>query len=955
MNFSSHDLLFNLCRTTLALAVAILLMATLLRLARVTSPTVHRVACALALAVGWSFLQWPVNVPWYQPEVVAESADVPLAGEPIELPHVDLDEPIEAVTDIDLEVLPHDPAAQGDDHLSAAAMPTSDEGAFRTSKVVYPFALGAWGLGMVAVALAWGVGYLRFVRQLPPAVPGEDSWQREWHDLLAARGVQGAIPLRVTASAGPMLCRLPGAYELLIPEPLWREMNTAERLAILRHELAHYERCDVWKSLAIRVLALPHWFNPLAWYAVRRFDEAAEWACDRAATGDLQTTAYARALLRLGEISRRQAAYSPAAHGPPLAARIRRLLATRTGEDSRAKKSLLIVACIGFALAALVRVELVAREPVASQEPVVATSREGTEPTADEPAGKALLTSKAPPPGTPPGTGEAEVLTENVSPRYPAVIQAAADGFSAARAEYESGTNTLHLVCEWSLRWLAEEEAAERIVTTVRKVGTENVEEMSRRMPTDAERIIAVQAHLDRMKQLQGRVDELHRLGAQGGEAEKKALMAYYVADAERRLSRLEKHLAVDQRDAAILKNVPKLAGVNARDFSDRIARHPELLGVADTAEAAQADPRSALQYEGRTCAEWLVDIDTELSPERRRAAIPALAAFGMRGYGPEATKKLVELLADEELRPTAIRALGKIGPPAAEALPALEELAKWSGDDPAPRQAMARIRGEREVPAGDRTATERARREQKLREVIEQKSQELIRDMKEVENLEKVLGVVDPAQAAVQQSVLQQQLMLLRQAALNHTSQMGSLDTEIEGMKLEIALAKDPLAADARFKEFADADDKVRKLQDQVDVVEEALGDTASAGGKSEYLTKRRDMLLTRLNQRMVELKKQFSESKELLRMKEIQGRLTSVERHRERLKQQLEELQKQQRELTAALKSTGGDTAEVETKRQKIRTQQQIVDELNRELHKLQLERQGIGDPATATEPRS
>ena len=127
----------------------------------------------------------------------------------------------------------------------------------------------------------------------------------------------------------------------------------------------------------MRGLALPHWFNPFAWWAVRRFDEAAEWACDRAASGENSATAYARALLRLGEAAGRHAAYSPAARGRPLAARIRRLLSTRTREDSSAKKALLLTACAGFASAALVRVELVAQEqsPVAADfGPVVQVS-----------------------------------------------------------------------------------------------------------------------------------------------------------------------------------------------------------------------------------------------------------------------------------------------------------------------------------------------------------------------------------------------------------------------------------------------------------------------------------------------------------------------------------------------------------------------------------------------------
>ena len=123
--------------------------------------------------------------------------------------------------------------------------------------------------------------------------------------------------MRVTVRIGPVLCRLPWGYQLLVPGPLWERLDPAGRLSILRHELAHAERGDVWKSLGVRLLALPHWFNPLAWWAVRRFDEAAEWACDQAVCGASRQARpeYAKALVVMGET-----AAAPACSGRRLAA-----------------------------------------------------------------------------------------------------------------------------------------------------------------------------------------------------------------------------------------------------------------------------------------------------------------------------------------------------------------------------------------------------------------------------------------------------------------------------------------------------------------------------------------------------------------------------------------------------------------------------------------------------------
>ena len=215
--------------------------------------------------------------------------------------------------------------------------------------------------------ITWLAGYVRFASRLPVARAAEEDWIEQWQTLLVDFGIRRAVPLRVTGETGPMLCRLPRGYELLIPGPLWHELSPSERGAILRHELAHLARGDVWKSLAVRGLA----------YRIGsiRSPGGRCGGSTKRPNGPAiaQPRAKARprptpALLRLGEAAGRHAAYSPAVRGRPLVARIRRLLSTRSREDSSTKKALLLTACAGFALAAVVRVELVAQEqaPVAA-------------------------------------------------------------------------------------------------------------------------------------------------------------------------------------------------------------------------------------------------------------------------------------------------------------------------------------------------------------------------------------------------------------------------------------------------------------------------------------------------------------------------------------------------------------------------------------------------------------
>jgi hypothetical protein len=155
---------------------------------------------------------------------------------------------------------------------------------------------------------------------------------------------------------------------LVVPEALWQRLAPAGRLSILRHELAHFQRGDLGKSTIIRLLALPHWFNPLAWLAVRRFDEAAEWACDEVAKGaDLEgCRAYAKALLQLDAACGPRPSYHAAVSGRGLLARVQRLLSPQVKEDSLMKKTTILAVALSLALVCLVRLDLVAKEPTAT-------------------------------------------------------------------------------------------------------------------------------------------------------------------------------------------------------------------------------------------------------------------------------------------------------------------------------------------------------------------------------------------------------------------------------------------------------------------------------------------------------------------------------------------------------------------------------------------------------------
>ena len=150
---------------------------------------------------------------------------------------------------------------------------------------------------------------------------------------------------------------------MLVPRRLWETLRSQQRLAILRHELAHFRRGDLWKSAVARLMALVHWFNPLAWWVVKNLDECAEWLCDDEAAGTNGHTAaeYAEVLLRLGQKPRNHGIWATAMRGGRLHRRIRRILMPAPKERSVMKKSVLVAVPLLLLARNLIRVELVAR------------------------------------------------------------------------------------------------------------------------------------------------------------------------------------------------------------------------------------------------------------------------------------------------------------------------------------------------------------------------------------------------------------------------------------------------------------------------------------------------------------------------------------------------------------------------------------------------------------------
>lgn len=247
------------------------------------------------------------------------------------------------------EAVPSAPAPPAPLAHEASAAPAVWSGA-RVAQTL----LVIWAVGAVGFLLGW-LGTLLAARHLVrTSRPEHDP---EWLDALEhARlltGVERPVQLvRTDALEIPIAWGL-GRAAIVLPQSA-DEWDESRREAVLLHEMAHLRRGDAGTQLVAQIAVALHWFDPLAWWAYRRFLVEREHACDDAVlrTG-ARPSVYATHLVDIARRVKRErmvlAAVSPMARQDGLEGRVRSILADRRrGAPSRTWS--LTVAAIGLAV-----------------------------------------------------------------------------------------------------------------------------------------------------------------------------------------------------------------------------------------------------------------------------------------------------------------------------------------------------------------------------------------------------------------------------------------------------------------------------------------------------------------------------------------------------------------------------------------------------------------------------
>jgi beta-lactamase regulating signal transducer with metallopeptidase domain len=181
-------------------------------------------------------------------------------------------------------------------------------------------ALALWVLGAAAI-----IGYVVYRQyQFHQLIKREAElapldFQEMTHVIARKIGLKKTpVVYQSLISKSPMVTGLAHPIILL---PAWFEEDytPTEQHAAILHELTHIKRGDLWALPLSYLFLASQWFNPLAYFALRKFKSDQEAACDATllATGETQTRDYAGTLVKAVKLASPVSTPALAAGLPP--------------------------------------------------------------------------------------------------------------------------------------------------------------------------------------------------------------------------------------------------------------------------------------------------------------------------------------------------------------------------------------------------------------------------------------------------------------------------------------------------------------------------------------------------------------------------------------------------------------------------------------------------------------
>lgn len=139
-----------------------------------------------------------------------------------------------------------------------------------------------WAAGALVFALLHITGYLLLKRDIRRyAKPIDNSTALDIYQRVLTEAKIQAGRVSILAYSGIQSPMMTGFIRpiILLPDTGYHDLNELE--LIIKHELAHFKRKDIWLKLLMACANAVHWFNPLVYLMVRESNRQIEIACDQ--------------------------------------------------------------------------------------------------------------------------------------------------------------------------------------------------------------------------------------------------------------------------------------------------------------------------------------------------------------------------------------------------------------------------------------------------------------------------------------------------------------------------------------------------------------------------------------------------------------------------------------------------------------------------------------------------
>jgi len=259
-----------------------------------------------------------------------------------------------------------------------------------------------WLLGVAGLAALVLYGVIRYRRVCAEAAEVDAATDELFQRCKQLLNIHQRVRLLETSRvASPIVV---GYWHptLLLPRDFPAQVSSEQLRLVLLHELAHMKRHDILVNWLISAVQIAHWFNPLAWYALRLMRHDMEQACDATVLRHLSSReqiAYGDTLIKLSDFTPRRPLLAQNASVIESRAHLQsRIQMIAQFQSRRAASSVLGTALI--ALLGVVAVTQAADAPRPPQPPVQLQAQPASQPQ-PQPAAQSVPQSKPQQPSQP--------------------------------------------------------------------------------------------------------------------------------------------------------------------------------------------------------------------------------------------------------------------------------------------------------------------------------------------------------------------------------------------------------------------------------------------------------------------------------------------------------------------------------------------------------------------------